>query len=521
MGRFCKFQASFVLAAGGLLLGVMSGCGVAPKPPNGTPQTAVSQTQNSLVAMYQVNQFGPANVWVEFGTDTSYGKQTGSLSSTPPTGLGQPAALFENKILVAGMKPNTTYHMRAHVDWADGGSWVDQDQTFKTGAIPEVSATFTITQPAQTSATKSSSLQGVEMLDLISSDPNVLKPIVTDLQGNIIWYYEVREAFPMKLLANGHMLLNVVNGLTGPSVLREIDLAGNTIRELPIQELNQRLAGRGFPSDLIQVHHDVLELPNGHLILIANRIVPYTDLVGLPGTTKVLGDVLVDLDPDWNPMWFWSAFDHLDVNRHLQGMPDWTHSNGLVYTANDGNLLLSVRHQSWILKIDYSNGNGTGDVLWRLGEGGDFPIAGGDPSQWFYAQHNPNLINLSGSRLTMAVVDNGDLRLDSTGTTCGLLPPAPCFSRATIFQVDEVAKTASLLWQYLPGFYSFWGGSIGLVDNGNVEFDMSAPFGFASASRVMEVTQDTNPTVVWQMDINGANAYRGSRIPSLYPGVTW
>jgi hypothetical protein len=38
-------------------------------------------------------------------------------------------------ILVAGMKPQTTYHMRAHVDWA-GGSWVDQDQTFTTGALP-------------------------------------------------------------------------------------------------------------------------------------------------------------------------------------------------------------------------------------------------------------------------------------------------------------------------------------------------------------------------------------------------
>jgi arylsulfate sulfotransferase len=519
--RFYVARVSCVLAGGALFIGLMTGCGVVPKAPSGNPQTAVSKTQNSLVAKYQVNQLGPANVWVDFGTDTSYGRQTESLSSASPAGPGEPAALFQNTILVAGMKPNTTYHMRAHVDFADGSSWVDQDQTFKTGSIPEISATFTITQPAQSTGSRTLPLQGVEMLDLISSDPNILKPIITDLQGNIIWYYEATEAFPMKLLSNGHMLVNITNGLTGPSLLREIDLAGDVIRELSIQELNQKLAGSGFPSDLMQVHHDVLPLPNGHLILLGNRTVPYTDLTGFPGTTKVLGDVLVDLDSDWNPVWFWSAFDHLDVNRHLQGLPDWTHANGLVYTPNDGNLLLSVRHQSWILKIDYSNGNGTGDILWRLGEEGDFAIAGGDPSQWFYAQHYPNLLNLSGTKLTLAIVDNGDLRIDSTGATCGLLPPAPCYSRATIFQVDEAARSATVLWQYLPGFYSFWGGSIDLVDNGNVEFDMSAPLGFASASRIMEVTQDANPSIVWQMDINGANAYRGNRIPSLYPGVTW
>ena len=71
------------------------------------------------------------------------------------------------------------------------------------------------------------------------------------------------------------------------------------------------------------------------------------------------------------------------IDRHLQGMPDWTHSNALSYTA-DGNLLLSVRHQSWIVKIDYSNGSGLGISWWKLGDEGDFTLLGGDRSQWFY-----------------------------------------------------------------------------------------------------------------------------------------
>ena len=80
---------------------------------------------------------------------------------------------------------------------------------------------------------------------------------------------------------------------------------------------------------------------------------------------------------------------------------------------------------------------------------------------------------------------------------------------------------ASLQWAYSPGFFSFYGGSIDVLSNGDVEFNSSAPFGFTDSSEVMEVTQTDSPQVVWQMVVTGAEAYRGFRIPSLYPGVTW
>ncbi len=35
-----------------------------------------------------------------------------------------------------------------------------------------------------------------------------------------------------------------------------------------------------------------------------------------------------------------------------------------------------MRNQSWILKIDYANGTGTGNVLWKLGQDGDFTLPG-------------------------------------------------------------------------------------------------------------------------------------------------
>jgi len=102
------------------------------------------------------------------------------------------------------------------------------------------------------------------------------------------------------------------------------------------------------------------------------------------------------------------------------------------------------------------------------------------------------------------------------------LSAQPCYSRAAIFRVDESTHLATLLWQDLPGLYTFWGGSIAVLSNGNVEYDLSEPFlNNPSASQIMEVSQTDSPQTVWQMILTGANAYRGYRIPSLYPGVTW
>ena len=79
---------------------------------------------------------------------------------------------------------------------------------------------------------------------------------------------------------------------------------------------------------------------------------------------------------------------------------------------------------------------------------------------------------------------------------------------------------ANVAWQDLPGFFSFWGGSIDVLSNGDVEFASSAAPS-PLAAQINEVTQTDTPQVVWQMNTTGASAYRAYRIPSLYPGVAW
>jgi arylsulfate sulfotransferase len=486
------------------------GCGSSSVTP--PPVAAVAASAHPLVAQYSISHFDSGlSAWVEFGTDTTYGRQTSVTTSS--TGA---LAVQKLNILVAGMKAKTTYHMRAHAGWP-GGSWVDQDRTFTTGAIP---STYVVPQFSVTKTPAAGSpASGVELLSLINNAvPNTLNAVATDLQGDVIWYCP-GAAIPVKPMPNGHYFL-----LQG-SAIAEVDLACNTIRSVTATQLDQSLQAHGYSYPPIDnLHHDMLVLPNGHWIALANVTESLTGLQCSQGTTSVQGDILMDIDPGGNVVWAWSAFDpgQEDPCRALFGLPDWTHSNALVYTA-DGNLLLSQRNQSWILKIDYENGTGTQGILWRLGQDGDFKISGGDPSQWFYAQHYPVILNVNGSQTTMAIYDDGDLRLAPDLTPCS--PPIPpvtnCYTRATIFQIDESTNDASLQWQYSPGFFSFWGGSIDVLSNNDVEFDSSARFGFATSSQIMEVTQTDTPQVVWQMTVTGANAYRGFRVPSLYPGVTW
>jgi hypothetical protein len=244
----------------------------------------------------------------------------------------------------------------------------------------------------------------------------------------------------------------------------------------------------------------------------------------------VLGDAIGDLDQNYNPVWVWDSFDHLDASRHPFGVVywfgflDWTHTNAIVYSPDDGNLILSMRNQSWVLKIDYENGQGTGNILWRLGYQGDFTLTNGQPSDWFYGQHYANILSPNSTGIyNLEVFDDGNNRvLDAAGDVCGATGQPACYSRVPIYQIDEGAMTATLLWQdNLAPVFTFWGGSAQQLLDTNVVFAITAPSDDITGGRYMEVTYAPTPQVVLQMEVSGQNAYRAVHIPSLYPGVQW
>jgi arylsulfate sulfotransferase len=176
------------------------------------------------------------------------------------------------------------------------------------------------------------------------------------------------------------------------------------------------------------------------------------------------------------------------------------------------------------VKVDYENGTGTGDIIWRLGEGGDFQLINGtDPTDWFYAQHAPAFrTSTTAGKFSLSVMDNGDDRAFAAGVTCDEPgQPACLYTTVPVFEIDEGAKTASLVFhQIFPATeYSLFGGLTGWLPNGDLEYDLCAEPGYTAILR--EVTVQSQPVVKWQMTVTDSNVYRANRIPSLYPGVQW
>jgi arylsulfate sulfotransferase len=485
-------------------------------------------TGNPQVALYSVYLPAPGKVSAEFGTSTSYGRNTWG-QATPSSNGGQV------NLYVAGMLGTTKYHIRGQVVLANGATWSDADMTCTTGT-PPVTAKVTVT------TTDGATPQpGIEMWNTLIPTSDA-PAFATDLNGNVLWTYTFQGTSSdllqgIQLLPNGDflMVLSYLSSLvvTQPGVLnevREVDLAGNTVRSLTMDTLNQKMAasslrdGDGNVYKFGSFHHSVLALPNGHWILLVTMTRTYTNLTGYSGAKTVLGDALVDVDTSGNPVWAWNTFDHLDINRHPMNFPDWTHSNDMLYSSDDHNLLLSMRHQNWIIKIEYLDGQGSGNILWHLGEGGDFKLVGGaDPTDWFYAQHGMNYFTANTTGVfRMGLMDNGNDRLFPTGQVlCKPNAPATpsCYSTVPLLEINESNMTATLVKHYMPGptYYSYFGGNTDQLANG----DMHANFCAVSTGAVVQELDPVSLHVVWQGTTPGADQFHVNRLGSLYPGVQW
>jgi hypothetical protein len=485
-------------------------------------------TGSPLVAAYSLSLPSSGRMSVEFGKTTDYGLNTWEVQSGTK---GGPV-----KVLVAGMIGKTLYHMRAKVTLDNGATYTDADHTCTTGTPPPTPA-------VQISAMNGGTPQpGIEIWNTVIPS-NVIQAYATDLQGNVIWSYLYQGSIVdliqgIQLLPNGDMLMLIsylssttVNGTLGlVNDVREVDLAGNMVREITMDALNQKLAASslrdadGHVYALKSFHHGVIALPNGHWVMLAAYNKSYTNLPGYPGTTSVIGDAIVDVDANGNPDWVWNTFDHLDINRHPMNFPDWTHSNDMVYSSDDHNLLLSIRHQNWIIKINFLDGAGSGNVMWRLGEGGDFKLVGGtDPTDWFYAQHGLSFFSPNTTGVfRLGLLDNGNDRMFPSGPVlCQPLKPAvpTCYSTVPILELNEGAMTATLVTHYEPppSYFSFFGGNAELLPNGNIHANFSA----AVSGAIVQELSPRATQVIWQGTTPNAYQFHAYRWPSLYPGVQW
>jgi hypothetical protein len=442
----------------------------------------VQATQNPLVALFTAPSCPAGSAM-----SVSFQPQSGSVPATitnwatcqPPSSM-----TFE----IAGMYPGTAYKLYAQID--TGGKIVPGTPvSFTTGAIPPKIPfpTFDVQVPDSAGDPNQVILHG-----LFNGGGSTYPDLATDLSGNIIWFYYPNDldhatmmtrSFPTSFLAD-ESGPSWEPGVQAYQVLRQMDWAGNIIRETNIGILEQQVLALGDPDAQpcsaiptpppvgaaclgIFNHEAIQTLPNGYTAALVDveKIFPagtQGDTSGLP--VDIIGDLIVVLDRNWNVVWYWDAFDPAGGGNGYPQMPvtrtavlneecglgnsgclslfllrpgvapkvhDWLHGNCLYYWPHDGapapstapgDLIWSSRHQDWVLKIAYQDGAGAGNILWRMGPSSDFTFVNSynDPWPWFSHQHEAGIED--GGTGVFDAMDNGNTRVSPPGESTGGVP---------------------------------------------------------------------------------------------------
>ena len=208
----------------------------------------------------------------------------------------------------------------------------------------------------------------------------------------------------------------------------------------------------GYETDL----HELQILPNGHYMVIADDYekVDMSKIVsGGDTSATVTGIIIQEIDKNKNVVFQWRSWDHYKITDATSDIDltksaiDYVHTNA-IELDKDGNILISNRHMDEITKINRE----TGDIMWRLGgKNNEFQFINDDIG--FSHQHD------------IRRLPNGDISLFDDGN----LHWSQLASRAVEYKLDEVNKTAELVWQFRnnPDETSAAMGNVQRLSNGN------------------------------------------------------
>lgn len=531
-------------------------------------QAAVHPTQNPLVALFSAPSCPlGGTMQVTFrrsggpvGTGTDWKPCTGTTSMN---------------FYVAGMYPSATYDMTYRVQIGPTITPGPNTLSFTTGALP-LSIKFPPFVPVVAPGSEADRSQPVIVHSVgVTPHQPYGSPVATDLAGNILWYYHQQQRL---LLTRplGETMLGIQNGPAWNTFTNlqqhiiEVDLAGNVVHDTNTGVIQQQLLAMGateagpcsaIPNPppigaacLTTFNHEVMRLPNGYTAVLASseKIFP----PGTQGSTSslpvdILGDFVIVLDTNWQAVWYWDSFNPLGGGKGYAKLPvsrratmnesckslapscpplfllssntapaanEWLHANSIYYMPSSGDFLVSLRDQDWLIKIDYNNGTGTGNVLWRMGREGDFTFnnVNNDPWPWFSGQHDAGYENNGAGPLT--VFDDGNSRVAppplGLGSTCG---PNDCNSRGMALMVDETPTqmTVTPVLNQDLGKFSTMLGSAQLLNNGSYFFDAGHVQGVNSYSvEIMPTAGTVNGTIVYEL--RGPIVYRNFRMSDLY-----
>lgn len=370
-----------------------------------------------------------------------------------------PALRLHHDVLVYGLHAEMTYRLLPRSTTASGETASAPEQKFTAGSLPKGIQGAIIDVEAEPAQPLSWVLTSAHLgLPAVGSSLGFpAAAIAYDPEGYPVWFMQwpMSNNASVRWYGDGRMavmceeLMGVfgVDGTAAWQVFSPFEVGGGAL-SAPVD---------GKP------HHDLLLLSGGRMARLE-----FEESNGL------LGDRIVELDAQQNPLWSWST---------LKGLPPaetWIGTNALFIDASETKALISARNLSTVFLIDRK----TGGVIWSAGPTGSLKLTPAPGASWFALQHDAKLL------------PSGNLMLYDNGM------PQRGYSRAVEYQIDAEAGTATQVWQAKgpqdDGWYSAGEGSAQrLADGGTLIAAPDYQKGFQQPTRVMIV--DAAGDITWQM----------------------
>ena len=274
-------------------------------------------------------------------------------------------------------------------------------------------------------------------------------PMIFDDQGKVRWYLDLSFAgkmvSPFQRLKDGTLLM------VSRNVIYEFDMLGKPLKETNIN-----------PN--YGMHHDVLELPNGNLLICVGKKNNFITLEGKYVASD--SDFIILFDrKNSKIVREWDVAKLLDVSRsdlNFFRPGDWLHMNGLAYDERDKSIIVSGKNQG-LAKISWNN-----KLQWILAPKRNWGKAGRDGNGFETAPYLLTAVDSTGRSYSNAVQDgsesndrfdfswgthapkqmpNGNILVFDNGTYRNYENNIQ-YSRAVEYEINEQDKTVTQVWQY-------------------------------------------------------------------------
>jgi hypothetical protein len=352
------------------------------------------------------------------------------------------------------------------------------------------------------------------------------KAYLVDNCGRLInqWDRGTRPGLSAYFLENGLMLRTYKVSPKGPFTsasnaggIELVDWDNNTVWRYEINT-----------SDWLS-HHDVVMMPNGHLLVLTWQLIYRDELIALGRNPSEIApqnymwsEKIIEIQPigtnEANIVWEWNIYDHyiqdFDASKEGYGIVedhpelfninlpdlnssnsnatrDWNHFNAIDYHPGLDQILISVRNSDEIWILDHSTTteeaaghtggryNKGGDILYRWGNGSAYDRAPAS-EQKLFGQHGVNWIKEGLQDAgKILIYNNGNGRPGPDFSTAEILNPPVSEPGYYILPADEAFGPLSPEWvfgdQLGEDFYSPYLSNAQRLSNGNTLVNAGSP----------------------------------------------